>query len=103
MHYRDLINADGSVNLRAHAVITAARATAEINLALVIDAGLRCPAHVPFRDTRDWYAQAAAKLNPGNLSPRERRRIWERARADVRDIINSMLSVRAEIAAHKAA
>lgn len=103
MHYRDLLHTDSTVNRAAFDAILDLNTAHEINLALCVDAGLHCPARVPYAEVRRWYATEAAKLDPSSLSIEQRREIARTQRDHLTAIVTNMRAVRAEIAARKAA
>lgn len=106
MHYRDLMNADGTLNRSAFEGIVAARTEYEINLALCVDNALTAPAHVGLGQIAAWRAAQVSLRHLDTLTDRERAEIENGIRTAVAEIFRAMRDVaieRGEIAATKAA
>lgn len=89
--YGDLLNADGSCNVAAFHWILARRIAADINVALCVAAGMRCPRNIPFGGaTTEWRAKATAGIDPALVSPAERERIAEHHGAEMLELVAVM-------------
>lgn len=103
MHYRDLLNSDGTLNRSAFEGIVAACTEHEINLALIVDNSIKSPRHIGLREVAAWRAAQVALCHLDTLTARERAEIENRVRTEMLELFHSMCAVRAEFAATQAA
>jgi hypothetical protein len=98
-HYRDLLNANGSLNRGVFEIILSKNLTHEINLSLYIasrprNEGVHVRAasepKLQYCDVRPWYAAQAAKVDPQLLTERERAEIENEVRTDLMRLVRSM-------------